>query len=86
MKKSFTANEIKIDPETKDSNITLPRNEVIRRLRDRGHPILLYGETEQQSFKRLRRIEIQEPEANKVRFTRIKLYKDHFSINNFFFE
>ncbi|CAK1544109.1 unnamed protein product [Leptosia nina] len=46
-------------------NATLPRNEVIKRLRERGHPIILYGETELQSFKRLRRIEILEPEANK---------------------
>lgn len=43
----------------------LPRNEVIKRLRERGHPILLFAETEIQSFKRLRRIEIQEPEVNR---------------------
>lgn len=49
-----------------DISITIPRAEVMKRLRDRGHPILLFGENEQQSFKRLRRIEIQEPEANKV--------------------
>lgn len=54
------------DPESPDKNFTVPRSEVIKRLRDRGHPILLFGESEQQSFKRLRRIEIQEPEANKV--------------------
>lgn len=47
-------------------NASLPRTEVIKRLRERGHPILLYGENEFQSFKRLRRIEIQEPEANRV--------------------
>lgn len=44
----------------------LPRTEVIKRLRERGHPIWLFGESEAQSFKRLRRIEIQEPEANRV--------------------
>ncbi|XP_063632841.1 pre-mRNA-splicing factor 18 [Cydia splendana] len=43
----------------------LPRSEVIKRLRERGHPILLYGESEVQAFRRLRRIEIQEPEANR---------------------
>ncbi|KAM3966887.1 pre-mRNA processing factor 18 [Aphomia sociella] len=52
--------------ETEHSEIvSLPRAEVIKRLRERGHPILLYGENEMQSFKRLRRIEIQEPEANR---------------------
>ncbi|CAH0723665.1 unnamed protein product, partial [Brenthis ino] len=46
-------------------SVSLPRGEVIKRLRERGHPIILYGENELQSFKRLRRIEIQEPEANR---------------------
>ncbi|OWR41432.1 pre-mRNA-splicing factor 18 like protein [Danaus plexippus plexippus] len=46
-------------------SISLPRAEVVKRLRDRGHPIVLFGESELQSFKRLRRIEIQEPEANR---------------------
>ncbi|XP_037296918.1 pre-mRNA-splicing factor 18 [Manduca sexta] len=45
--------------------VSLPRTEVVKRLRERGHPILLFGENELQSFKRLRRIEIQEPEANR---------------------
>lgn len=46
-------------------SVSLPRTEVVKRLRERGHPILLFGESELQSFKRLRRIEIQEPEANR---------------------
>ncbi|CAH0399205.1 unnamed protein product [Chilo suppressalis] len=46
-------------------SVTLPRTEVIKRLRERGHPILVFGENEVQSFRRLRRIEIQEPEANR---------------------
>lgn len=46
----------------------LPRREVIRRLRDRGEPILLFGESELQAFQRLRRCEILEPEMNKVSF------------------
>ena len=43
----------------------LPRKEVIRRLRERGEPILMFGETEVDSFRRLRQIEIQEPEMNR---------------------
>ncbi|XP_076041361.1 pre-mRNA processing factor 18 [Oratosquilla oratoria] len=43
----------------------LPRLEVIRRLREREEPILLYGESEQDAFKRLRRLEILEPEVNR---------------------
>lgn len=45
---------------------TLSRKEVIRRLRDRGEPITLFGESELDSFKRLRRSELAEPESNKV--------------------
>ncbi|XP_022123382.1 pre-mRNA-splicing factor 18 [Pieris rapae] len=48
-----------------NENASLPRYEVIKRLRERGLPISLFGESELQSFKRLRRIEILEPEANK---------------------
>lgn len=45
---------------------TLPRREVIRRLRERGEPITMFGESEIDSFQRLRQCEIQEPEINKV--------------------
>jgi len=44
----------------------LSRQEVIRRLRERGEPILLFGESEIEAFKRLRKCEILEPEVNKV--------------------
>lgn len=44
---------------------TLPRKEVVRRLRERGEPVLLFGETELESFRRLRRSEILEPEVNR---------------------
>ncbi|XP_069692653.1 pre-mRNA-splicing factor 18 [Periplaneta americana] len=44
---------------------TLPRRDVIRRLRERGEPIMLFGETEVDAFRRLRRSEILEPEVNK---------------------
>lgn len=43
----------------------LPRKEVIRRLRDRSEPILLFGETETEAFHRLRRLEILEPEVDR---------------------
>jgi len=50
----------------------LSRQEVIRRLRERGEPILLFGESEIEAFKRLRKCEILEPEVNKVKH--ISLY------------
>lgn len=46
-------------------HLTLSRPEVIRRLRERGEPILLFGESEIEAFKRLRKHEILEPEINK---------------------
>ncbi|XP_046671778.1 pre-mRNA-splicing factor 18 [Homalodisca vitripennis] len=51
--------------DSEGKNVTLSRKEVIRRLRERGEPILLFGETELESFTRLRRCEILEPEINK---------------------
>lgn len=65
----FTAKKLENEHEQNDS-ATLPRTEVIKRLRERGHPIILFGENEVQSFRRLRRIEIQEPEANRVSFSK----------------
>lgn len=44
---------------------TLPRRDVIRRLRERAEPVLLFGESEVDAFRRLRRSEILEPEVNK---------------------
>ncbi|XP_021917521.1 pre-mRNA-splicing factor 18 isoform X2 [Zootermopsis nevadensis] len=44
---------------------TLPRRDVIRRLRERCEPIMLFGEAELDAFRRLRRSEILEPEVNK---------------------
>lgn len=46
-------------------HLTLSRPEVIRRLRERGEPIFLFGESEIEAFKRLRKREILEPEVNK---------------------
>lgn len=62
----FTAKRQESNESEQTESACLPRPEVIKRLRERGHPILLYGESEIQAFRRLRRIEIQEPEANKV--------------------
>lgn len=63
----FPASERQATNDAENTEIVgLPRQEVIKRLRERGHPIWLFGENELNSFKRLRRIEIQEPEANRV--------------------
>ena len=43
----------------------LNRKEVVRRLRERSEPILLFGESEVDAFKRLRQLEIREPELNR---------------------
>ena len=51
--------------EGSSEHLMLPRHEVIKRLRERGEPILLYGESEIEAFKRLRKCEILEPEVNK---------------------
>ncbi|XP_077862794.1 pre-mRNA-splicing factor 18-like [Saccoglossus kowalevskii] len=44
--------------------LTLSRDEVIKRLRERGEPVLLFGESELEAFQRLRILEIQAPEVN----------------------
>lgn len=41
------------------------RSEVIRRLRERNEPIRLFSESDIESFQRLRKLEILEPEVNK---------------------
>lgn len=53
-------------PENDTPEHILPRHEVITRLRERGEPILLFGESEIDSFKRLRHCEILEPEVDRV--------------------
>lgn len=45
--------------------VLLPRNEVVRRLRERGEPIRLFGESDEEACKRLRRIEILTPDVSK---------------------
>uniref|UniRef100_A0A6G1SF55 Pre-mRNA-splicing factor 18 n=1 Tax=Aceria tosichella TaxID=561515 RepID=A0A6G1SF55_9ACAR len=41
----------------------LPRKEVIKRLRERGQPIKLFGESDEDSYNRLRQLELSEPDA-----------------------
>lgn len=43
----------------------LNRKEVIRRLRERGEPVLLFSETEIEAYKRLKQLELLEPELNR---------------------
>uniref|UniRef100_A0A8C5FP90 Pre-mRNA-splicing factor 18 n=1 Tax=Gadus morhua TaxID=8049 RepID=A0A8C5FP90_GADMO len=45
--------------------MSLSRQEVIRRMRERGEPIRLFGESDYEAFQRLRKIEILAPEVNK---------------------
>lgn len=42
----------------------MPHQEVVRRLRARGQPIRLFGESESAALKRLRRLEIEKPDLN----------------------
>lgn len=60
--KVFLGNKSESDVE---GHSILPRSEVISRLRDRSEPILLFGETEVDAFKRLRKCELLEPEVNR---------------------
>ncbi|KAG8190565.1 hypothetical protein JTE90_014043 [Oedothorax gibbosus] len=50
---------------SKEVEGTLPRKEVVRRLRDRQEPVILFGESELEAFQRLRRLEILEPEVDR---------------------
>lgn len=59
---------------------TLPRVEVIQRLRERGEPVMMFGESELEAFRRLRRCEILEPEVNRVRVLFYKLIRCCFMI------
>ena len=62
----------------------LPRKEVIRRLRDRNEPIILYGESDIEAFRRLRKLEISEPEINRVTLLKnqnVDEYRSYFMIN-----
>lgn len=45
--------------------MNLSRSEVIRKLRERGEPIMLYGESDMDACSRLRQLEISAPEVNR---------------------
>ncbi|XP_064632490.1 pre-mRNA-splicing factor 18-like [Lineus longissimus] len=51
--------------EKDEKKLMLPRKEVVRRLRERNEPILLFGEDEYEAFQRLKKLEILTPEVNK---------------------
>ena len=48
----------------KTEKIQLTSNEIINRLRKRGQPIKLFGETELMTYQRLRKLELVEPEES----------------------
>lgn len=45
--------------------MNLSRSEVVRKLRERGEPVMLYGESEMDACARLRQLEISAPEVNR---------------------
>ena len=64
--------------ETKDNLDvpSLPRIEVIRRLRERLQPIILFNETEIEACERLRILEINEPDHSEGRVNDLKEIKE----------
>lgn len=48
----------------KEEERIMPRKDVIKRFRDRNEPILLFGESEVDAFRRLRKYEILEPDVS----------------------
>ncbi|KAH0616428.1 hypothetical protein JD844_027516 [Phrynosoma platyrhinos] len=66
-KKAITSSNPVLELELAEEKLpmTLSRQEVIRRLRERGEPVRLFGETDYDAFQRLRKIEILAPEVNK---------------------
>lgn len=51
--------------ENEANSALIPREEVIRRLRERAEPIRLFAESDEEACQRLRRIEMLAPEINK---------------------
>jgi len=60
-------NEEKEAVEINDALYPLPREEVIRRLREKLEPIILFGETENEANLRMRALEIGEPDNARLR-------------------
>ena len=54
----------KDDQEELSATQTLPKPELVRRLRERGAPILLFGETLIEACERLKQIELDAPDAS----------------------
>lgn len=58
---------IDLDIEKKTDDLaaipTLPKAEIVKRLRERGHPILLFGETLTDACERLKQIEMDAPDS-----------------------
>ena len=42
---------------------SLPKAELVRRLRDKGQPILLFGETLAKAYERLKQVDMDTPDA-----------------------
>jgi pre-mRNA-splicing factor 18 len=45
---------------------------VVRKLRERGEPILLFGETDYEAYVRLKKLETLEPDGKKVKIVKKK--------------
>jgi pre-mRNA-splicing factor 18 len=52
--------------EADDEKHKLPRAEVVRRLRERSQPIILFGESDADANRRLRQMEIDAPDFKQV--------------------
>jgi len=52
-------------PEEDSALFSIPQADVVRRLRERGEPVRLFGESDRDRSIRLRQIEVLEPEINK---------------------
>lgn len=71
-----------VDPtSTKDvfsntSQSILPRKEVIKRLRERNEPIILFGESEFDAYQRLKQVEMDEPTIHKGKRNDMKAAMD----------
>jgi len=66
-RKKKEASEEKEAVEINDALYPLPRDEVVRRLREKLEPITMFGETEDQANLRMRALEIGEPDSARLR-------------------
>ncbi|CAG2240557.1 pre-mRNA-splicing factor 18-like [Mytilus edulis] len=68
--------EKKILEEDEQKYALLPRKEVVRKLRERGEPILLFGETDYEAYVRLKKLETFEPDGKKGEGSDFKMAMD----------